>query len=81
MTNVSFVATINITVKKIVTLPSGQVAVQDAEMREATAEGQSPREAADKAFAQGFERFISGLPEASQIVLPIAVPGGGVREQ
>jgi hypothetical protein len=80
MTNVTFVATINITVKKIVTLPDGRQIAKDAEMREASAEAGTAREAAEAAFADGFERFVAGLP---QVVaeLPLAVPSGVVREQ
>lgn len=71
-----YVATITITVRKVVALPNGQQVVRDVESREASAEASSPREAAEAAFADGFERFIAGLPEQSRVVLPMAVPAG-----
>lgn len=70
-----FVATINITVKKVETLATGQQVIRDAEMREANGEGSTPREAAEAAFEDGFERFIAGLPEVER-VKPVLVTEG-----
>lgn len=67
-----FLATINITIKRVNQLPNGQLQVSHARMIEATGEADAMQGSVQAAFADGLEEWVAALPatDGPMIVAP-----------